>query len=72
MILEAHQIVGIRPQVFLPQLHYGVGHSSRTRIFQPHRFHRSEAQRIASAPGNLLDRQTALEVIQLLPITLLD
>ena len=34
MILKAHQVVGIRAQIFLAQLYYRIGHPSGARIVQ--------------------------------------
>ena len=72
MILEADQVVRIRPQVLLPQLHHRIWHFAGARIDESHRLHRTEAKRVASAPGNLLNRQTTFKVVQLFPVTLLD
>ncbi len=32
MVLESHKIIGIRPQIFLPQLHHRIRHSPSPRI----------------------------------------
>jgi len=67
MVLKAYHIVGIGTQVLLPELYHSVGHLSGARIAQADRLHRTEAQRIAAAAGNLFNRQAALEVVQVLP-----
>ena len=72
MILKADQIVRIGTLVLFAQLHHRVGNLSGARIFQPHRLHRTKAQRLPSAARDLLDGQTCLEVVQLLPILALD
>ena len=61
VILEADQVVAVRPQVFLPQLHYRIRTTAGARIDQPHRFHRTEAQRLAPAPRQFFDGQAGFE-----------
>ena len=41
-------------------------------ILEAHRLHRAKPQSVAPAPRDLLDRQASFEVIQLLPLALLD
>src|SRR5271165_119591 len=72
MILESHQVVGIRPQVLLPQLHHRIGHLAGAGIDESHRLHRTEAKGVAPAASNLLNRQAALKIVQLFPIAFLD
>src|SRR5215469_13137707 len=72
MILEADQIVGIRALVLLAQLHYRVRNLSGAWIFESHRLHWTKAQRLAPAPRDLLNRQTAFKVVQLLPVLAFD
>ena len=72
MILETDQVVGIGPQILLPQLHRCVRNAPGSRIFQSDRLHGAEAQSVAAAPGDLFDGQAAFKVIQLLPFTLFD
>ena len=67
MILEPNQIVGIRAQILLAQLHNGVRPVAGPWIFQSDGLHWSEAQRVAATACNLFNRQAALEVVQLLP-----
>ena len=62
MILKADQVVAVGAQILLAQLHGGVRTPARARIDQAHRLHRTEAQRIAAAPRDLLDRQAGFEV----------
>src|ERR1700690_3803627 len=54
MVLESDQVVGICPQILLPQLHRCIWYASGSRIFQSDRFHGTEAQSVAAAPGDLL------------------
>ena len=70
MVLEADQIVGIGAQVFLAQLHYGIGRLADARIAEPDWLHGAEAQRISAASCDLLDRQAGFEVVQLFPVAL--
>src|SRR5579864_9604361 len=72
VILKTDQIVGIGAQVFLPQLHDGMGWLAGARITQAHRLHWSKAQRVAAAARDLLDRKAGFEVVQLFPVPLLD
>ena len=65
--LEADEVPHLARPVLLPQLHHGVGLSSLTPgaspgIPEPDGLHGAEAQRVASPLGQLLDRETALEV----------
>ncbi len=68
VVLKADQVVGVGAQIFLAQLHHGVGHVAGARIAQAHRLHRAEAQGVAAAARDLFDRQAALEVVQVLPV----
>ena len=68
MILKAHQVIAVRAQIFLAQLHHGPGRLAGARIAQAHRLHRAKAQRVAAAPGQHFDGQAALEVIGSLPL----
>ncbi len=68
MILETDQVVAVRAQILLAQLHHGPRRPSGARIAQPHRLHRPKAQRIAAAPRQHLDRQAAFKVVELLPL----
>src|SRR5207244_11408870 len=72
VVLKSDQIVRIRPKVFLAQLHHRMWHQPGTRVFQSDWLHRSKAQRISPAASDLLNRQAALKIVQLLPIALLD
>src|SRR5215813_4607508 len=72
MILKSDQIVRIRAQIFLSQLDDRVGLSASPGITQANGFHRSKAQCVAASAGNLLDWQTSLEVVEFLPIALVD
>ena len=66
MVLEADHRVEIGRQVVLPELHDGERLPACLRINQADRLHRPEQGRIAAAPGHLLDRQAAFEVVDLL------
>ncbi len=68
VVLEPDQVVGIVAQVLLPQLDHRVGLFAGARIAQPDRLHGAEAQSIAAAVRDLLDRQASLEIVQLLPV----
>src|SRR5215475_3692927 len=59
--LEPDDVVSASHQILQPQLHTGVGLPPRTRIDEPDRLHRPEAQSVAPAPRYLFYRQTALE-----------
>ena len=72
VILKADEVVGIGAQIFLAQLHGRIRDSSGARIFQADRLHGAEAQRVAAAARDLFDGQAAFEVVQVLPIFLLD
>src|SRR5208337_3720906 len=63
VVLEADQVVGVRAQVLLAQLHHSVRYVPGARIAQADRLHRSEAQRVAPSPGNFLDGQAAFKVV---------
>ena len=63
VILESHQVEAARARVFAAKLHHGVGPAAGARIGQSHRLHRPEAQRVASAPRDLFDRQAGFEVV---------
>ena len=61
-------------QVFPAELRYRIGALARARVLEADRLHRPEAQRVHAAPRELLDGQTALEivrVVELLPMMLL-
>ena len=62
MVLETHQVIAVGAQIFLTQLHGGVGTASGARVDQAHRFHGAKAQGIASAPGDFFDRQARFEI----------
>src|ERR1022692_2739789 len=62
MVLEADQVEAIGAQVFLAELHGGPGTAARARIDQSHGLHGAEAQRIAAAAGEFLDRQASFEI----------
>src|SRR5438445_11441688 len=72
MILKSDQVVRIRPKVFLAQLHHRMWHQPGTRVFQSDWLLRAKAQRISPAASDLLNRQTALKIVLLLPFALLD
>src|SRR5580704_10977819 len=72
MVLKSHQVVGVRSQIFLPQLHNRVWHLAGAGILQSNRLHRPESQSVASPACNFFDRQAAFEIIQLLPVLFLD
>ena len=59
----------MRPRaIFHAKLHDGVGVATRARVAQPHRLHRSEAQRLAPAARHLLDGHAPLEVRHLVEL----
>ena len=62
MVLEADQVETLRAQVFLAELDHGPRPAAGARIVQAHRLHRAEAQGVAAAARDLLDRQAGLEV----------
>ena len=62
MVLESHQVEALGAQILLAKLHDGPGTASGARIVQAHRLHGAEAQRVAAAARDLLDRQAGLEV----------
>ncbi len=68
MILKADQVIAVGAQILLAQLHHGPGRPASPRVAQANRLHRAEAQCIAAAPGQHLDGQAALEIVQLLPL----
>ena len=62
VVLETHQVEALGAQVLLAELHARIRAPAGARIGQPHRLHRAEAQRVAAAPRDLLDRQAGFEV----------
>src|SRR5690606_11762419 len=54
--------------VFLSQLHDRVRPPSRARVIESYRLERAEARSVAPAARQLLDRHTALEELELLPL----
>ena len=62
MVLESDQVEALGAQIFLAKLHDGPGTASGARVVQAHRLHGTEAQRVAAAARDLLDRQAGLEV----------
>src|SRR5262249_54482959 len=61
MILESDQVEARCAQILLPQLNYGPWAPACPRIVEPHRFHGTEAQGIATATRQLFDRETCFE-----------
>src|SRR6266542_2986260 len=59
--LEANEVVEARRRVVLAELHDGVRPPAGPRIGETERLQRAEPQRLGTAPGELLDRQTGLE-----------
>jgi hypothetical protein len=72
MVLESDQVVGVRPQILLPQLHRRIRDAAGPRVFQSDRLHGAEAQSVATPPRNLFNGQTTFKIIQLLPLTFFD
>src|SRR5690242_18240602 len=68
VILKADQIVRVGALILFAQLHYRIGELPSSGIFEADWLHRTKPERLAPAPPNLLDRQTAFKVIQLLPV----
>ena len=66
--LKSHQVPHLPRRIFSPQLHYRVRIPAGARIGQAHRFHWPEPERVSSPAGHLLDRQTALEVGNLVEV----
>ena len=66
--LKAHEAVVIAGQIVLAQLHGGVRLPSGSRIGQPDRLHRPEAQRVFAAMRHHFDRQAAFEELLLVEI----
>ena len=62
VVLKSDQVEALGAQIFLAKLHHGPGTASGARIVQAHRLHGTEAQRVAAAARDLLDRQAGLEV----------
>ncbi len=62
VVLEADQVVAVRAQILLPQLHGRIRPPAGARIGQAHRLHRTETQRVAPAPRDLLDGEAGFEV----------
>ena len=62
MILKSDQVEALGAQILLAQLHDGPRTPAGARIGEAHRLHRSEAQRVAAAARDLLDRQARLEI----------
>src|SRR5687767_5994739 len=59
--LEADQVVQLGRGVLLPELDDRPRAAAGPRILEPERLQRPEAERLRSAPRDLLDRQAALE-----------
>src|SRR5215218_3812131 len=66
--LEADDVVEATLGVVLPQLHDGVGDLAGSGIREADGLHGPEAEGVLSAPGDGLDRETALEVQILLEV----
>src|ERR1700733_12690990 len=61
VILESHQVVARRAQVFLPQLHHRVRPPAAARILEPNRLHRTEPQGFPPLPGQFFNGQARFE-----------
>ncbi len=59
--LEAHQAEVIAGEIILPQLYGGEWRTTRARVHQTDRLHRSEAQRVNPPMRHDLDRQASFE-----------
>src|SRR5215212_926849 len=66
--LEANVVVEAALGVVLPQLHDGVGNLAGSGVREADGLHGPETEGLVSAPGDSLDRETALEVQVLLEI----
>ena len=66
--LESDEAVVIAGKVVLAQLHGGVRLPPGSRILQPHRLHRPEAQRVFAAVRHHFDRQAPFEELLLVEI----
>ncbi len=62
VILEAHQVVAVRTQGLLAELHGGIGPAAGLGIGEAGWLHGAEPQRIPPASGKLLDGKAAFEV----------
>src|SRR5262245_21282972 len=62
MALKSNDIESAGHKVFEPQLNAGIRCSTGTRIDQADGLHRSEAQSVATAPGEHFYGQAALEI----------
>src|SRR5271166_2965863 len=61
VVLKTDQIVAVRAGVFLPELEHCVRPPPGPRIAQTHGLHGTEAKRVASAAGDLLNGQASLK-----------
>ena len=64
VVLEPHQVVAGRTQVFRPQLHHGIWLPAAARVEQPDGLHGAEAKRVVPSPRQFFDGQAGFEVIQ--------
>ena len=62
VVLKSDQVEALGAQIFLAKLHDGPGTAAGARVVEAHRLHGAEAQRVAAAARDLLDRQAGLEV----------
>ncbi len=62
VVLEADQVEALGAQIFLAKLDDGPGAAAGARIVEAHGLHRTEAERVAAAAGDLLDGEAGLEV----------
>ncbi len=65
VVLEADEVVAVGSEVFLAELHDGVGPLAGARVGQAGGLHGAEAEGVAAAARGLLDGQTAFEVLEL-------
>src|SRR6185295_20387008 len=68
MVLKADEVVAVGQQILLPKLHDCKRHAACARVVQAYGLHRPETQRVAPAPRNLFDGQTALVIHSLLEL----
>src|ERR1043166_4354590 len=68
VILKSDEVVRVRAQIFLAQLHHRVRLLTGAGIFESDGLHGPEAQGVTATASDLLDGQAAFKVIQVLPL----
>src|SRR6266550_2851506 len=64
MVLKADEVVAVGAEIFLAELHDGVGPAAGFGIGEADGFHRAEAQGVATAASGLFDWEAAFEVLE--------